>query len=99
MVDLIRRTFDPFYFIPIHQSHFMNIHKTQFYGKCIKDVLSMTPYQKRFDFYGVYGIPIKPLCGIIAPSIAIEIGICEENQWRVLVDPVVESLAFLGHNP
>ena len=98
MIDLVRRVVDPFSFLPIHQSHFANIGKTRNIGKWIKDVLVMPYYQKRFDFFGLFGIPFRPLCGVIAPAVGIEIGICEEDQWKNLVDPLVESLAFLGKN-
>ncbi len=95
MVDLARRIFDPTSFIPIHQAHFRGIHKTRFYAQQMKDILVMPYNQKRFDFYGYYGIPFKSLCGVFAPSLAIEVGICKEDQWKSLIDPLVESLVFL----
>ena len=98
MVDLAYRSFDTYSFIPVHQAHFANIGKTRFWGKCIKDVLSTDWHKKRFDFYGLYGIPLRPLCGIIAPALAIEVGICQEDQWKSLVDPLVDSLGFLVQN-
>lgn len=67
MVDLARRIFDPISFIPIHQAHFRSIHKTRFYVQQMKDILIMPYHQKRFDFYGFYGIPFKPLCGVFCP--------------------------------
>ena len=96
MVDLARRIFDPLEFVPLYQSHFKNIHKTVRYGKLIKDVLSVQHYRKMFDVHGLYGVPLKFLCGIVAPAIAIEIGICQEEQWKVMIDPLVASLSFLG---
>jgi len=27
--------------------------------------------------------------------LAIEVGICKEDQWKSLIDPLVESLVFL----
>ncbi|MCK4650817.1 N-acetylmuramoyl-L-alanine amidase [Candidatus Babeliales bacterium] len=96
--DLAKRNFDPFQFVPIHQVHFINIFNTKYYGRLIREVLTESSYQKIFDFYGPYGIPIKPLCGIIAPAIAIEIGICQEEQWSLFVEPLVASLQFLSEN-
>jgi hypothetical protein len=98
MVDLARRTFDPIGFLPIHQAHFRNIHKTRSCANYMKNILTTLPYKRRFDFYGYYGLPIKSLCGVVAPAVAIEVGICEEDKWKTLVDPIVESLAFLGYN-
>jgi hypothetical protein len=96
MVDLAKRPFDPFRFVPIHQAHLMNIFMTMQYAKMMQDTLYL--YESMFDMYGLYGIPLKFLCGIIAPALAIEIGINQEDQWNVAVAPLVESLGFLGHN-
>ena len=95
LVDLASRIIDPFYFVSIYQSHFRNIHTTRFFASNMKNVLTLSKYQKNFNLYGLYGLPIKPLCGIIAPAIAIEVGIYQEDQWKTLVDPIVESLSFL----
>jgi hypothetical protein len=95
MMDLARRFYDPLDFIPIHQAHFSNIYETKWRGNKIKEVLTSPENQKLFDFYGMFGIPFRPLCGILAPAIAIEIGIRQENAWRSLVDSLVESLKFL----
>ena len=98
LVDLAHRMFDSYSFIPVHQAHYKNVNTTKFYGQSMKTALETDWNKKRFDFYGSYGIPFKPLCGVIAPAIAVEVGICQEDQWKSLVDPLVESLAFLGQN-
>ncbi len=95
MVDLAYRVIDPFAFIPLSQAHYANIYKTKFLGERMKEILTLPKNQKRFDFYGIYGIPIRPLCGILSPAITIEIGIRDEYQWKSLVEPIVESLSFL----
>lgn len=96
IVDFATRTFDPYKFIPVGQSHFFNINKTMIYGHKIKDFLNSQDYKKNFDCLGLFGIPIKPLVGLIAPAICIEIGICEQDQWQSLVEPIVKSLSFLS---
>jgi len=96
VVDFANRSLDPYKFIPISQSHYLNINKTQLFGRSIRDYLSQEIFKNKFDFYGVYGIPIKSLVGVIAPALAIEVGICNEEQWKFLVDPIVDSLNFLN---
>jgi len=96
MVDWARRTIDNLLFMPIHQAHFKGIHKTKFFCSQIKSFLSLADCQKKFDFYGPYGIPFKPLVGVCAPAIGIEVGINEEDKWKNLIEPLVESLSFLG---
>ncbi|MFH1461893.1 MAG: hypothetical protein ABIF12_03035 [bacterium] len=98
MVDLASRVFDPYKFISVGQSHFLNISNTQSYGRKIKDILTQEYYKKSFDCLGLFGIPIKPLVGLIAPAICIEIGICEQDQWQSLIDPIVKSLNFLSRD-
>lgn len=95
MVDLARRIIDNLLFIPIHQAHFKNIHRTKFLCNHMRSILFKPDYQKKFDFYGPYGIPFKPLIGVTAPAIGIELGISEEDKWQNLVEPLVESLKFL----
>lgn len=95
MVDLATRTIDPYQFIPINRAHFFNINQTVFYGRSIKNILTQEHYKKNFDFYGVYGIPVKPLVGIVAPALLIEVGICNEDQWESLIDPLIDGLVFL----
>ncbi len=97
MVDFVSRVFDPYKFVPVNQAHFLNINLTQSYGLKIKDTLTKRNHKKNFDCYGVFGIPIKPLVGIVSPALCIEIGICDQDQWKNLIDPIVDSLYFLGN--
>lgn len=95
MMDLARRTFDLPFFIPVHQAHFGNIYRSKDLSKKMKEILTLPQYQKLFDCYGPFGIPIKPLCGILAPAITIEIGLHQESAIKTLIEPIVESLNFL----
>lgn len=95
LIDLAHRIFDPLSFVLLNEAHYKNINRTIFLGEQMKNVLTKTENQKRFDFYGLFGIPIRPLVGLVAPSITIEIGIRDEYQWKSLIDPIVDSLNFL----
>ncbi|MFH1643806.1 MAG: hypothetical protein ABIA74_01395 [bacterium] len=98
VVDLTKRTIDPLKFLPIQQAHFPGIGNTLFSCKKIKECFSQMDNQKKFDFYGPYGIPFKPLVGVTAPAIGLEVGIDQEDKWLNLVEPIVESLSFLCDN-
>jgi hypothetical protein len=95
VVDFIKRSSYLPVFIPIHQAHFGNIFKSRDFGKIIKEVLTLPEHQRFADCYGPFGIPIRPLCGILAPSVAIEIGLHQESAIKTLIDPIVKSLNFL----
>ncbi len=48
--------------------------------------------QKKFTCHTPIALPYKPLIGIMAPAIGIEIGINRKNQWKNLVAPVATAL-------
>lgn len=96
LIDFTCKISDILDFIPLEKSHYININKTRLYSENIKKILLTENNQKQFDYYGPYAIPFKPLKGIIAPAIAIEIGICEEEGWKNLVNSLVECLFFLN---
>ncbi|MFA5074646.1 MAG: hypothetical protein WC436_00920 [Candidatus Babeliales bacterium] len=98
LVDFAKRIFDPYDFIPINQAHFANINLTTKYANYMKNYLTQPNFQRWFDLYGFFGIPFKPLVGITAPAIAIELGICQEDKWKIFIEPLVESLSFLSDN-
>lgn len=95
MVDLVAQNFNLLHFIPIYQAHFGKIKETILFANMMKNVLGSENYKKRFNFYGPFGLPLKPLVGIIPPAVVVEVGICEESNWRHLVEPLAESLGFL----
>lgn len=94
--DLANRVIDSYKFVSIDQAHFLNIKKTQYFGQHIKNCLTQENYKKNFDFYGLYGIPVKSLVGIIAPALIIELGVADQEQINSLIDPIIESLSFLN---
>jgi len=95
IADFALRTIDPLSFIPVHQAHFMSIQRTVFAGNMMRSTLLRQEYQKLFDFYGLYGIPLKPLVGMSVPALLLEIGINEDDKWQSLVEPIIDSLFFL----
>ena len=58
----------------------------------LKNVLSHMHYQSLFTVAGVYTIPIKPLIGIIAPSVAIEAGLKNKELWIHYVEPLAQAI-------
>ncbi len=54
--------------------------------------LTQHKYSSLFSVSESYALPIKPLIGIIAPSLCIEVGLKNKDSWRQLVEPLVESI-------
>lgn len=96
LIDFARRSScDQLSFIPIAQAHQQNIFKSRDYISSFKNTFTKSEYQKNFDFFEPKFLPLKPLAGIIAPSIAIEIGINSDNKWSMFEDPLVEYIGQL----
>lgn len=51
--------------------------------------------QNTFNFIGGFAIPFRPFFGILAPAIAIECGLRDEKDIRLLIDPIKNALAAL----
>jgi N-acetylmuramoyl-L-alanine amidase len=54
--------------------------------------LKQQEYASLFSLYGPYALPIKPLIGIISPSISIEVGLKHKDAWQHFVEPLVNSI-------
>jgi len=96
LVDLTKRDMGPVALLPLHQAHFGKIHLTRFCGGMMYDYLNQDSLKRYFDCFSLQGLPLKALLGITAPAILLEIGICLENKWESLVEPVAASLSFLS---
>jgi hypothetical protein len=86
--ELVLRSYDEAYII--------NKHITDEYVHTIKQFLLQTRYQSFFSVAGVYHLPIKPLIGIVAPSMTIEAGLKNKESWLQYVEPlalgIIEAL-------
>jgi hypothetical protein len=68
---------------------------TKFYGTRMYDFLNKDSFKKYFDCHSLIGLPLRSLVGISAPAVLLEIGICREDKWQSLVEPIADSLCFL----
>ena len=57
-----------------------------------KTSLSQHMYQSMFTIAGVYHLPIKPLIGVVAPSVCIEMGLKNKESWINYVEPLARSV-------
>lgn len=80
---------------PYDQAHLFSRKKTLAYGIHMCNILKQPAYDKLFTVHGPYSLPFKPLIGIIAPAIGIEISIKNKDDWHSYVEPLVESIEFI----
>lgn len=79
--------------IPYNQAHLVNSSRTNVYGQLLRNALASDAYANIYITKGIYKIPFKPLIGITAPAIALEIGLKNNDDWRDYIDPIAASLA------
>ncbi len=93
--DFVDRTFPSLKMISVLQAHQVSIFRTKNIGQQLSNALSGADNQKIFDFGGFYGIPLKPLCGIVAPALLIEVGVNQDDDWHVVLEAIVRGLGGL----
>jgi N-acetylmuramoyl-L-alanine amidase len=77
-------------FYPYDQAHLLNLSKSTAFAEALKKSLSIS---RKWDCKGPFGIPFKPLIGVKAPSLALEIGIKNKDDWQVFIHPLAQAIA------
>jgi len=70
------------YFYPYDKAHLINKDRSNRCANIIKDVFFEDKYAKLFSLEDVFALPFKPLVGIVAPAVAIQIGLRKKNDWK-----------------
>jgi len=92
IIDNAKRSVNPYSFIPIYQAHYQSIDTSLLIAQTIKDSCEQRIDQKLFELHTVYGLPLKPLVGIVAPAIILEMGLKTDAQWKSLITPLADSI-------
>lgn len=66
--------------------------RTDLLCQFFKKELSDQKYNSLWSIAGPYSLPIKPLIGIIAPSIALEIGLKNKDFWHSYSEPLAYTI-------
>jgi N-acetylmuramoyl-L-alanine amidase len=74
------------------QAYRVNKSKTDEMCGLFKQSLSQQHYQSLFTLAGVYNVPVKPLIGIVVPSVAIEAGLKNKEMWISYVEPIARAI-------
>lgn len=78
-------------FYPYHQAFVPNFKFSQQAAMALQKQLSLPQYKHYFQCEPVLALPFQPLCGVLAPAIAIEIGLRNDN-WRPYVVPTANGI-------
>ncbi len=74
------------------QAHLFNKKQTDAWATCIKQMCKKDQYQKLFIVQDICRLPFKPLIGVTAPAIGIEIGLKNAPDWQQYLAPLVQSI-------
>ena len=74
------------------QAYTINKNRTDEIADAFKHVLLGQRYHNLFYVAGVYHMPIRPLIGIVAPSIAIEAGLKNKDAWMHYIEPLTQAI-------
>lgn len=85
-------------FCPIDHAHIYNHAITRSWATQLKQALEAVDDHHQYEVKGAYHVPFKPLLGIQAPALALEIGLKDSDDWQLYVDAVADALGTLLQN-
>lgn len=86
------------FFYPADQAYLLNIHKTKQLGEQFLSVLKNPNGISFFQVAGLFGIPFKPLLGITAPALSLEIGLQNSSDWNYIIEPIITFIERIKHD-
>lgn len=93
LVDGTKKPTSPFAFVPVSQAHYAALKRTENYGTQLYRGLTKSGFTKQFDCHTPRGIPLKPMVGIQAPSLVLELGVHKDDHWSVTIEPFLQGIA------
>ena len=79
-------------FYPYDKAHLLTMPTTKKYSSALQHALSQTHL---IDVQGVFKLPFKPLIGIKAPALAIEIGLQSKDTWPSYSTVLADGLSAI----
>lgn len=82
-------------FCQYNQAHLENLINSLKLAKITTKILNRSSLASKFSIIGPVAFPFKPLVGVKAPAIALEIGIKGKEDWRELVQEISQLIFTL----
>lgn len=82
-------------FYSYDQAHLFRKHLTDTYINYIQQSCKKDEHQKLFITNDIIKIPFKPLIGVVAPAIGIEMGIKNSFDWQQYIEPITQSIGTI----
>ena len=90
--DAIRKAYHGISFVPLEQAHCSYLKASIAVGHNFKTIAAQEPFVQQCELVGPYALPYKPLLGITAPSIGIEIGLRKDRDWELCLPMIIATL-------
>lgn len=74
------------------QAYRINKDTTTAACQLFKHELSAQQYQSIYNVSGPYSLPIKPLIGVVAPSVAFDMGLKSKDWWHYYSEPLANAI-------
>lgn len=78
--------------LTIDQAHWLSKKDTQTIVNSLCNIL-FKDSNEQYCICGPFTLPIKPLLGISAPALMIEIGLSDPSQYTILIEPLSNAIA------
>lgn len=85
------------HFYPYDMAHLINRGISLNFADIVRSVFSTGSRSKYFDFCGVFSVPFKPLIGVKAPAVAIEIGLNKKDDFNNLTEVFLDIVDKLDN--
>lgn len=91
----VQRTTKNLDFIPYDQAYRTTITLTRTWVTFLEKELNRFTHTHNFRMLGTYPCPSKPLMGIQAPALTVEIGLQHKDDWKRFITPITSCLTKL----
>jgi hypothetical protein len=90
-IDL-QHKYKPLHFYHVSQAYLGNVAISSRMAKKLDSVFKQKNINPHFLCLGAFGIPCMPLFGILPPALYIEAGLHRKDDWKYLIQPIIEAL-------
>lgn len=88
---------DPLSFVSLDQAHKQSMQKSLGYANLVNSSFAKSEHKLSLVIHDVLKCPFKPLLGIMAPAIGIELGLRQKNDWMGHVPALIDALVSSAH--
>lgn len=83
---------EPLSCIPYDQAHRIAKRATMRWAEILAAVFQEERHLRLLQFQGVFGIPFRPLIGILCPALAVEMSLAHKDDWKVPARALLEGI-------